>query len=191
MATVAQAAPLAGGGFKPVVGMAKTGTAPSAPPPGLPGANQSHETAAPTRSPTDMAPTDALFDAIDRGDLGVARDAVNRGADLNGHNLLGMTPMELSVDLGRNDITFLLLSLRNSGGDAGSAPPAVAAASTKAGATAKGAKPRAVAQRAAEPAPRRVAAVQAQTASAAPYTSNGGTPDPQAGFLGFTPGAAR
>ena len=30
----------------------------------------------------------------------------------NGHNILGMTPMELSVDLGRNDISFLLLSMR-------------------------------------------------------------------------------
>ena len=41
-----------------------------------------------------------------------ARDAISRGADLQGHNILGMTPLELSVDLGRNDISFMLLSMR-------------------------------------------------------------------------------
>jgi hypothetical protein len=59
-----------------------------------------------------MEPTDALFDAINRGDIGTARDAISRGADLHGHNVLGMTPLELSVDLGRNDISFMLLSMR-------------------------------------------------------------------------------
>ena len=59
-----------------------------------------------------MEPTEALFDAINRGDIAAARDAISRGAELNGHNILGMTPMELSVDLGRNDISFLLLSMR-------------------------------------------------------------------------------
>ena len=32
----------------------------------------------------DLQPTDALFDAINRGDIAAARDALNRGADLNG-----------------------------------------------------------------------------------------------------------
>ena len=59
-----------------------------------------------------MSPNDALFDAINRGDIAAARDALSRGAELDAHNLLGMTPMELSVDLGRNDISFLLLSYR-------------------------------------------------------------------------------
>ena len=59
-----------------------------------------------------MEPNEALFDAINRGDIGAARDAISRGADLQGHNILGMTPLELSVDLGRNDISFLLLSMR-------------------------------------------------------------------------------
>jgi ankyrin repeat protein len=67
-----------------------------------------------------MPPTDALFDAINRGDIAAARDALNRGADLNGVNVLGMTPMELSVDLGRNDISFLLLSMRGEDGGRGS-----------------------------------------------------------------------
>ena len=64
------------------------------------------------RAPTDMEPTEALFDAINRGDIATARDAISRGADLHGHNILGMTPLELSVDLGRNDISFMLLSMR-------------------------------------------------------------------------------
>ena len=59
-----------------------------------------------------MQPTDALFDAINRGDIATARDAISRGADLQGQNILGMTPLELSIDLGRNDISFLLLSMR-------------------------------------------------------------------------------
>ena len=76
-----------------------------------------------------MEPTDALFDAINRGDINAARDAISRGANLRGHNVLGMTPMELSVDLGRNDISFLLLSMRGADGysasgtaDGGEAP---------------------------------------------------------------------
>ena len=64
------------------------------------------------RAPVDMQPTDALFDAINRGDIATARDAISRGADLQGQNILGMTPLELSIDLGRNDISFLLLSMR-------------------------------------------------------------------------------
>ena len=47
-----------------------------------------------------MEPNDALFDAINRGDIAAARDAISRGADLGARNILGMTPMELSVDLG-------------------------------------------------------------------------------------------
>jgi hypothetical protein len=195
LAGAAQAAPLAGSGFKPVVGLAKGAAPAGAPPPGLPGAGTSSNVAPPTRSPTDMPPTDALFDAIDRGDLAVARDALNRGADLNGHNLLGMTPMELSVDLGRNDITFLLLSLRNAGGDAGAAS-ATGRASVVAGGKptagkSEAAKPREVAQRKPELVPRRVAVEQAQSASGAPYPTTGGTPEPQVGFLGFTPGTVR
>ena len=90
------------------------------PPAGLPGAQSNPGTAAPSEKPPAMMdPTDALFDAINRGDIAAARDAVTRGADLGGHNLLGMTPIQLSVDLARNDITFLLLS--NGGGQSAAA----------------------------------------------------------------------
>lgn len=57
-------------------------------------------------------PTQSLFDAINIGDLRGARDALNRGADLRATNVLGQTPIEMSIDLNRDRITFLLLSMR-------------------------------------------------------------------------------
>jgi len=162
----------------------KSGATPSTPqappPPALPGAASSGNAAPPTHVATDMEPTEALFDAINRGDINAARDAISRGADLRGQNVLGMTPLELSVDLGRNDISFLLLSMR--GGDdgrAGAPPP-------KAGKPA----PTKLAKQA--PAPRSSARAGA-TAPAAPrsarlFAGDGGTPNPNAGFLGFGSG---
>jgi hypothetical protein len=155
----------------------------TAPPPGLPGAAPTGVAAPPTHVPTDLAPTDALFDAINRGDMGAARDAIGRGADLHGHNILGMTPLELSVDLGRNDISFLLLSMR--GGDdggTGQVPPAYTAGKPS---PAKQAK-----QAPAHP-PSRVAAspsAPARSQKAHLFSGDGGAPNPSAGFLGFDSG---
>jgi hypothetical protein len=158
-----------------------------APPPVLPGTKTAPEAAAPTMSPSDMSPTEALFDAINRGDLAAARDAMNRGAELHGENVLGLTPLELSVDLGRNDISFLLLSLRE--GDA-----------THAAGTQKGGDAKAALLRAGAASKRvsrsRVATVAApasdEAVAEAPriYSGNGGTPIPAAGFLGFGEGRA-
>src|SRR5687767_6115211 len=53
-----------------------------------------------------LSPNAALFDAISRGDLPAARDAVTRGADLNARNVLGLTPIDAAVDQGRNEIAF-------------------------------------------------------------------------------------
>ncbi len=94
----------------------------AAPPTAIPGAEGSDDEAGeggghPNK---DIEPTVALFEAINRGSVSSARDAVNRGADLNGHNILGQTPLDMSIDLNRNPITFLLLSLRNSGNTQGS-----------------------------------------------------------------------
>jgi len=158
------------------------------PPPALPGATPRAATTAPaTHPPLDMEPNEALFDAINRGDIAAARDAISRGADLNGRNILGMSPLELSVDLGRNDISFLLLSLRNADTGGNRPPPAQLAAKppvtkqAKQTRQAKQTKP-ASAQRAAvserEPA-------HAQTARL--FSGDGGTPIPNAGFLGFDP----
>ncbi|MBV8458807.1 MAG: ankyrin repeat domain-containing protein [Acetobacteraceae bacterium] len=161
------------------------GRAAPPPPAGLPGAQSSTGPAPETVLPSMMDPTQALFDAINRGDIAAARDAISRGADVNGQNELGMTPIQLSLDLGHNDITFLLLSSgagRPNGGSSG-AP---------------------VQQAAAKPAPMKQANLIRHKPSAhrthvvayaSPaeqelpqlYAGNGGTPIPQAGFLGFNP----
>ena len=119
------------GGFSPPV---KTNDAPLPPrlppPPALPGASTQTQPAPAEKLAVDLPPTEALFDAIDRGDIASARDALSRGADLSGQNVLGMTPLELSVDLARNDITFLLLSLR--GASPSGRPPVRGAAADQA-----------------------------------------------------------
>jgi hypothetical protein len=95
-----------------------------------------------------------------------------------------MTQVQLSIDLGRNDITFLLLS---AGGEA--ATPSQPTASGHAALL--GAKGSAKLARTTERRPGRL--VRAATAPASPQTprlfaGNGGSPIPSAGFLGFDPG---
>src|SRR4051812_19362752 len=56
-------------------------------PVGVPGSHAEPAAVAPAeRTPADMPPTEALFDAINRGDLAAAKDAINRGADIQGKN---------------------------------------------------------------------------------------------------------
>jgi hypothetical protein len=149
-------------------------------PDALPGTRtQKSEVTPADRLASDMAPNEALFDGINRGDMAYVKDAISRGADLSARNVLGLTPIDLSVDLGRNDITFLLLSLR--GADSSAGAPAVPGKSAKAmlqaaaKADAKQAKsPRAV--REAAPAP---------PAKPKLFANDGGAPVPNAGFLGF------
>jgi hypothetical protein len=169
-------------------GMVGGGKAPAAkpapkPPPALPGAQPDSDRVTPVeKSAMDLPPTEALFDAINRGDITAARDASSRGADLNGRNLLGMSPMELSVDLGRNNISFLLLSLRGTD----SAPHMSRAAAAPPPPPKKSAQHQ-------QRAERRAAAPVREAAAAAPKTAplfagDGGTPIPSAGFLGFDGG---
>jgi hypothetical protein len=158
---------------------------PDATPDAVPGAKARVPAAPATRAMADMQPTDALFDAINRGDIAAARDALNRGADLNGVNVLGMTPMESSVDLGRNDISFLLLSMR--GEDAGRGSRAMAHDTQGAPASkkvARGTKQKPNTVRG--PAP--VAAKPVATPKL--FANDGGAPLPSAGFLGFDPRSA-
>ncbi len=161
---------------------------PARPPPiGLPGAQPKAAPAPATTPPITMNPTDELFDAINRGDLASAQDAVTRGADLSGHNVLGMTPVQLSVDLGRNDITFLLLA---AGG--GEAAPSATSAVGLLHSGGKGVGGGKVA-RTAERRPSRLARAAAAPSPAAIQTprlfaGDGGAPIPSAGFLGFDPG---
>ena len=145
-------------------------------PTGLPGARSGAVVAPAEKSAAEMRPTEALFDSVNRGDIAAARDAIGRGAELEGRNILGLTPLELAVDLSRNDITFLLLSMRGAG--SGPVPEPTRAAP----------RPVAVARPVAAPVPARVAViapVRQRSAGADP-----GTPAPQAGFLGFGGGTA-
>lgn len=154
------------------------------PPPALPGSRAEPTAVVPAqRVQGDMPPTEALFDSVNRGDLPGARDAISRGADLQGTNVLGLTPLELSVDLGRNEISFLLLSLRGSSGFSASRPAEAAAAPkpptraerVAAAQTERARRSQVAARPATDPAPQ------------APrlFSGNGGAPNPQAGFLGF------
>lgn len=175
---------------------------PQAPPPALPGAVPRSDRVAPTQGAPIADPTEALFDAINRGDIASARDAIDRGADLNGQNVLGLSPLDVSVDLGRNDITFLLLSLRGADSRPGRNGPNQTAQGTgpgteRGGPNAKPGAARAVTPgktstagqtRAAARAPATTPAKQVvQAAPAAPrlFAGDGGTPNPGVGFLGF------
>ena len=165
---------------------AKQTAAPSrlAAPPALPGAHsQPGQAVQSDRLATAMSPNESLFDAINRGDIADARDAIARGADLGARNVLGLMPIDLSVDLSRNDITVLLLSLRGTAAGAGRSKQV--AASTPAAPPVK------------QPPPARPAAatlVVARTPAPAPQrpalSADPGTPAPKVGFLGFLRSAA-
>ncbi len=152
-------------------------------PPVVPGTKPPSQAAEPSPTVVNLSPTDALFDAINRGDLAAAREAVNRGADLDARNLLGLTPLDLSVDLGRNDISFALLSMRREyGSSAGSSerPSGTAAADQQVAPLRAAARPRVVRASANVeddgPPPRETPRL---------FSGNGGAPIPAAGFLGF------
>jgi hypothetical protein len=182
---------LAGGGM-PGGGPLSHGKAAASDKPGVaepdsvPGAKARAPAAPATHLAGDMQPDDALFDAINRGDIAAARDALNRGAELTAVNILGMTPMELSVDLGRNDISFLLLSMRGDdsgrgaravGRDAASGGPA-----PRAGARAKVATG---AKTGSRTKPTEIPVATRPSATPKLFANDGGTPLPSAGFLGF------
>ena len=137
---------------------------PTTPPPAIPGAQPDEDSAVipADRLAAEMSPNDALFDAINRGDLAAAKDALNRGAQLDAHNVLGQTPTDASIDLDRNDITFLLLSMR---GAVGGAPGSRVA-------TAVAAPPKA---------PRK-GVIRATTVQ---RSADRGQPNPAVGFIGF------
>lgn len=83
---------------------------------GLPGARKSGPIQQGTIDSTLLSPNDELFDAINRGDITAARDALSRGADLSTTDAVGQTPIDLSVSLARNNITFLLVTMLHAGG---------------------------------------------------------------------------
>ena len=147
-------------------GSAKKDDKPVAPPPAIPGAASDPD--APVvpadKLAAEMSPNDALFDSITRGDLAAAKDAVSRGAQLDAHNVLGQTPTDAAIDLNRNDITFLLLSLRT---NVAASRPVQTASVQKPG---KG----------------KVVRASTKAAPARQVTAVGrGTPNPAVGFTGF------
>ncbi|MBU6425132.1 MAG: ankyrin repeat domain-containing protein, partial [Rhodospirillales bacterium] len=126
-----------------------------------------------------------LFTAINKNDYASAQDAVSRGADLTAKDQFGETPLDLSIALNRNNITFLLLGSRNelsaqglsgSMGAPWTLPAAGKADQGKAPATRQTTQPVIPAAAPARPAPQ----------MAVPGGATG-TPNPQAGFLGFGP----
>lgn len=140
-----------------------------APAPGAPAAIPAPEAAA--------NPTEALFNAINLGDLDQVRAAVGAGADIGARNVLGLTPLDLAIDLGHSEIAFYLMSL----GRVSSRPPAPAPAAPPA--------PRAPQPRGAAAVPPAPAATATGPVPAAPlWQGGGGSPVPQAGFLGFDAG---
>ncbi len=143
---------------------------PAAPPPSIPGAQPDADAVVipSDKVAAEMSPNDALFDAINRGDLAAAKDALNRGAQLDTKNVLGQTPTDAAIDLSRNDITFLLLSMR---GSAPSTRSSVASAAAKGPAASRHGKATLVKT---APRPARPAAV-----------ADRGTPNPAVGFTGF------
>jgi hypothetical protein len=150
------------------------------PPSALPGATKTQPIAPPSQVPTLMSPTDALFDAVNRGDMAGVRDAIGRGADLSARNELGLTPLDLAIDLGRSDISFLLLSMRGATPAPSAGPQELAQAAKPQEATGpartKGGRhltTRATIGSAGEPSLPRL------------FAGNGGDPIPGAGFLGF------
>ncbi len=162
-----------------------------APPPALPGLAARR---APEPIPGDpnanLPPTAALFDAINRGDLAAARDAVTRGASLEERNVLGLTAVDAAVDQGRNDIMFFLLSARAQARGPVAPPEASLTAAQRA---ARDRALQAEAARAAQAAARAQGAVAGRAAPAPStrprlFANDGGTPRPEAGFLGFDVG---
>lgn len=137
-------------------------------------------------SVSNLSPDESLFDAINRGDLTAAREAVARGANIDSRNVLGLTPIDSAVDQGRNDIVFYLLSVRGTArtgsGPPGGAPPPRPSAAQRRAAEAAARQ----AERAAAPAPRPAAA----PANRLPrlWANDGGAPIPSVGFLGFDAG---
>lgn len=182
---------------KPVTGVAPP-KAQEQPPPAVPGSRAEPTAVAPASRPAlDMPPTEALFDAINRGDLAAAKDALGRGADINGRNVLGLSPLDLAIDLGRNEITFVLLSLRGTETPAPTkaAPTATTAAATPPQAARRRPSRREVAQQADQSVMVRSAgysspARRTATTSQSPklFAGDGGVPNPRAGFLGFDSG---
>lgn len=126
-------------------------------------------------------PTEALFDAINLGDIDEVRAAVGAGANIGARNVLGLTPLDLALDLGQTEIAFFLMSLGRAPTRAEPPEPSV---QRHAGPT-----PPTAGRGRAPPASGPATLAPAAAVPAAPlWRGDGGTPVPEAGFLGFDAG---
>jgi hypothetical protein len=148
-------------------------------PPALPGAGTTPglATAPQLAHASTGDPTTALFDAINKNDYNAAQDALSRGADLTAQNPLGETPLELSIDLNHNSITFMILAARNETGE-NAGPLATGEAAIN---TAAAPSPHTTHKAHAVPAAMETPPVHTQPQ----YGNDTGTPNASAGFLGF------
>lgn len=154
----------------------------AAPPPAIPGAVTDEATATSGHANVDMEPTAALFDSINRGDMTAAKESLGRGADMNGKNVLGQSPLEMSIDLNRNDITFVLLSMRNTENGA-------PVASIQSASVSEAGSGNAAADHAGKTHLKVKGDHSHLAAGSSPkpqrYAADGGVPKPEIGFLGF------
>jgi hypothetical protein len=163
------------------------------PPPALPGL-QGRRAPAPIPADPDqnLGPNDALFDAINRGDLPAAREAINRGADVESRNVLGLTPIDSAVDQGRTEILFYLMSVRGTAARGGTSGPPQAAPTPppppRNSAAARRAEREAAAAAARDA--NRPATTEARATPPTPrlWAGDGGAAIPDIGFLGFDAG---
>lgn len=154
-------------------------------PPALPGAGnvQGIATAPKLKKANTGDPTTDLFTAINSGNYADAQDAISRGADLTAHNPLGETPLDLSIALNQNSITFMLLSARNEG-DSGQ-PMQATTTQTKTVGHKLPAKLHPIPVKVMETgASAKVPAPRAKSVPVA--TGNAGQPNVSVGFLGFS-----
>ena len=147
-------------------------------PPALPGASIPAPATGPVmQKPPSGDPTANLFAAILKGDSSAAQQAITAGANLQAQDQFGETPLDLSIALNRTSITFLLLQTRNELDAQGIGPQPMGA-------------PWTLNQNTPLPPPDYKAAKSAPVPvsdAAVPKSANTGTPDPEAGFLGFAP----
>ncbi|HTI01723.1 MAG TPA: hypothetical protein VL752_12325 [Acidisoma sp.] len=169
--------------------------------PGLPGARNSGPIQQGNIDSGLLSPNDELFDAIYRGDIGAARDALARGADLEARDAVGQTPVDVSIALGRNNITFLLVTMLKAGGGDLSEPqgPMAQPPSNALGMSAKDQKavstpvsffnpPPTAKGKTTQKSHYRTAPKSVTPAAEAPapsYAGGTGAPVPAAGFVGF------
>jgi hypothetical protein len=106
---------------------------------------------------------------------------VQRGADLDAQNVLGMKPVDLAVDIGRYQILFYLLTQRGAPRPNLSGSQLASATGAKKPGKATGSVLTETTRR---PAPKH-AAVAAKPKPLQYVSADPGTPVPQAGFLGF------